>query len=118
METILLFLPTFFTFFTGILISWGIYLIMSLIYMPNKKLDYSKKLIKNICLFAICSFTFFLVCALFIFTTFTAFHMPTILFLEIWYATLLYRITATPWDTPCHELVNWLKARKNPILLR
>lgn len=111
MEAILLFLPILFVFFTGTLISWGIYLMIIMMFPARK---YNKKNIKNMCLMAILIATIFLVGNLFIFTGFAAFHMPTILFFEIWYITFLYRITISPWNTPCHQLVNRFKRFKKP----
>ncbi len=114
METILLFLPTFFIFFTGMLISWGIYLMVVMVCKSEKDTSQDKKIIKKICLFGILVITTFLAGNLFIFTAFAAFHMPTILFLEIWYSTFLYRITVSPWSTPCQQLIDKFTIRKKP----
>lgn len=113
METILLFLPMFFIFFTGILIAWSAYLIAVMSCLAEKNIGRDKKTIKTMCLYVIAGFALFLLGNLFIFTSFAAFHMPTILFLEIWYVTFLYRITDSPWNTPCHQLVDKLTIFKN-----
>jgi len=115
MESILLFLPTFFSFFTGILIAWSIYLLVVMLCQSKTTISHSKKTIKMMCLYSILIFTVFLFSTLFIFTSFAAFHMPTILFLEIWYVTFLYRITISPWSTPCHQLVEMFSMRKKTL---
>lgn len=117
METILLFLPTIFSFFTGILVSWGIYLCVVLAFFSADFKNDTGKLVKNVCLVSLCTVNIFLLLLLFIFTSFTAFHMVTIIFIEIWYITFLYRVTIAPWNTPCHVIINAISNSKTtPII--
>lgn len=118
MESILLFLPIFFSFFTGMLIAWSLYLMIIMTCKSKANIGYSKNLIKTICLCVMFAFSVFLTSILFIFTAFAAFHMATILFLEIWYITFLYRITISPWNTPCHQLVEMFTIRKKSKIIQ
>lgn len=111
METLLVFLPTIFSFFTGLLISWGVYLGTVMILFSPKFDNDTHNLIKYICLGCLCTMNIGLLSLLFIFTGFAAFHMVTILFIEIWYADFLYRMTITPWNTPCHTILRNLSSK-------
>lgn len=118
METILLMLPTIFSFTTGVLIAWGIYLMLVLSSLANIIPDGEGKQAKKWCIFFLAATTFTLFSLLFIFPTFAAFHISTIIFVEIWYATFLYRVNASPWSTPCHELMQKLNPPKIPITIQ
>jgi len=104
METLLLFLPTIFSFLSGILISWGIFVMYRLSTIIEESTGEIKSAQKW-CIGCIAITTLMLASLLFFFTSFAAFHMSTILFLEIWYGIFLTRITFTPWNTPCKILV-------------
>lgn len=103
MESMLLLLPAIFSFFSGILISWSMFLAYRLIIL-SKAAQPETKTAELWCVGGILVITALLFSFLFIFTEFAAFHMSTIIFFEIWYAFFLYRISATPWNTPCHIL--------------
>ncbi len=113
METFLLFLPIIFSFFTGILISWGIYLCVLLTFFSSDFKNDTGKLVRNMCILSLCTVNIFLLLLLFVFTAFASFHMVTILFIEIWYITFLYRISIAPWNTPCHALLDNISKTKS-----
>lgn len=112
METFLLLLPAIFSFFTGILISWGLYLCVVLHMFSDEFKEDQHNPMKNMCLIIVSLSTIFLFLLLFIFIDFASFHMVTILFIEIWYANFLYRITISPWNTPCHIFISSLLKQK------
>jgi len=115
METILLFLPTIFSFLTGILIAWGIYLMFVLSSIALMLPEGPRRLAKKwcICFLGGVSLTLFLL--LFLFTGFAAFHISTILFIEIWYMSFLYRVNTAPWSTPCDTLIQKMAVAKVTI---
>lgn len=104
MEIVLLLLPIIFSFLSGILISWGIFVM----YRLSATIEISTGEIKTAqkwCMFCVAMTTLVLTLLLFFFPTFAAFHMSTIMFLEFWYSIILVRITLTPWNTPCKLLI-------------
>jgi hypothetical protein len=105
METLLLFLPTIFCFFSGILVSWGAYLAYGFVATLTNVNDKTDKLAEIMCIVVILTATVSILLLLFLFTAFAAFHMSTILFLEIWYTFFLYRLSVTPGFTPCHIIL-------------
>ena len=109
METFLLFLPTIFCFFSGILVSWGAYLAYGFVATLTNVDDKTDKLAEIMCILVILVATISIILLLFLFTEFAAFHMSTILFLEIWYALFLYRLATTSGYTPCHVII-WRSA--------
>ena len=105
METFLLLLPTIFCFFSGILVSWGAYLTYGFVSTLKEIDDKSDKMAELLCILMILAVSISIILLLFVFTEFAAFHMSTILFLEIWYALFLYRLAITPGYTPCHVII-------------
>lgn len=95
METVLLLLPTIFSFMSGILIAWSTYLLYKLA-GDSETIDPMITITHGWCILLITAITLSLILILFVFTTFAAFHMSTIIFLEIWYATFLYHVSYAP----------------------
>jgi len=99
METVLLLLPTIFSFMSGILIAWSTYLLYKLT-GDSETTDPTIKITNGWCMLLIAVIAISLIFILFVFTTFAAFHMSTIIFLEIWYATFLYHVSYAPAQQP------------------
>jgi len=95
MQGLLSLLPFIFCFWTGILIAWGAFTGYKNATIVHNVLSSGRKARRSdlIQLSVITIATSLLITALFILPQFVAYHLDTILFLEIWYSLFLLYIT-------------------------
>jgi len=95
MELLLSTLPAIFAFFTGILIAWGGFAGYKTVTTMYDVIDMGRKVRHSDMYQAVCllSGTVLLVIVLFVTPQFAAFHIDTILFLEILYSLFLINVT-------------------------
>lgn len=94
MEYLITILPVIFSIATGLLIAWSIQSSMSLIdiLVLVKHHTRTSDVLRSCGILCATLFLFFI---LFVATEFAAFHMITILILEVWYAVYLYIMSLT-----------------------
>ena len=95
MEGILSLLPAIFCFWTGILIAWGFFAGYKSAAIIHDVVEMGRKVrtsdLAQVVTIAVVTSLLFIV--MFVTPQFTAFHMDTILFLEIWYSIFLLYVT-------------------------
>ena len=87
MNEFIMLMPIIFTISSSLLLAWSIMLIFKLLNLHCQETKLKK--LEKIYLGAIISVTIIITSLLFIFTNFAAFHMSTLILLEIWYFVFL-----------------------------